>query len=249
MKSKIFSRWLTLLIVLIHILYNNLYDIIVPNTALKIITDKYRSLFVPANYAFSIWGVIYIAILAYCVYQLLPSQKDKPFYDRINPPLMISMFLGMVWGIVFRESMITISMVVILFSFLTAYVCLMRVHKSYKNKEHGIWIIFPFSIYVGWLTAATFASLSLWLVYLDWHGGMIGDVYWTILLITAASLLGFAISFFYYDFFYALVIAWADFAIYIQRRNDSETTAIAALVFSVLFVLWSVYLMFQKKRK
>lgn len=162
---------------------------------------------------------------------------------------MISMFLGMVWGIVFRESMITLSMFVILFSFLTAYVCLMRVHKSYKNGEHGLWIVFPFSIYAGWLTAATFASLSLWLVYLDWHGGMIGDVYWTILLITAASLLGFAISFFYYDFFYALVIAWADFAIYVQRRNDSETTAIAALVFSVLFVVWSVYLMFQKKRK
>ncbi len=121
MKSKIFSRWLTLLIVVIHILYNNLYDIIVPNTSLKIITDKYRSLFVPAGYAFSIWGIIYIAILAYCVYQLLPSQKDKPFYDRINPPLMISMFLGMVWGIVFRESMITLSMFVILFSFLTAY--------------------------------------------------------------------------------------------------------------------------------
>jgi len=249
MKSKIFSRWLTLLIVVIHILYNNLYDIIVPNTSLKIITDKYRSLFVPAGYAFSIWGIIYIAILAYCVYQLLPSQKDKPFYDRINPPLMISMFLGMVWGIVFRESMITLSMFVIFFSFLTAYVCLMRVHKSYKNGEHGLWIVFPFSIYAGWLTAATFASLSLWLVYLDWHGGMIGDVYWTILLITAASLIGFAISFFYYDFFYALVIAWADFAIYVQRRNDSETTAIAALVFSVLFIGWSIFLMFQKRRK
>ncbi|MBP9096631.1 MAG: hypothetical protein KBG21_08470, partial [Ignavibacteria bacterium] len=143
----------------------------------------------------------------------------------------------------------TLSMFVIFFSFLTAYVCLMRVHKSYKNGEHGLWIVFPFSIYAGWLTAATFASLSLWLVYLDWHGGMIGDVYWTILLITAASLIGFAISFFYYDFFYALVIAWADFAIYVQRRNDSETTAIAALVFSVLFIGWSIFLMFQKRRK
>ncbi len=249
MKSKILLRWLTLLVVSLHILYNNLYDRIVPNTSLKIITDKYRSLFVPANYAFSIWGVIYLAILFYCIYQLLPSQREKSFYDKLNVPLMLSMALGVVWGIVFRESMITLSMIAIFFSFLTAYICLIRVHKSYRNGEHNFWMVLPFSMYAGWLTAATFASLSLWLVYLGWHGGTIGDVYWTVMLITAASLVGFAISFYYYDFVFSLIIAWADFAIYIQRRNDNETTAITALVFSLLFILWSIYLMLKKKRK
>jgi hypothetical protein len=249
MKSKILSRWLTLLVVTAHILYNNLYDILVPNTSLKIITDKYRSLFVPANYAFSIWGIIYLAILAYCVYQLFPSQKEKSFYDRLNIPLMLSMIFGVLWGIVFRESMITFSMFVIVLSFLTAFICLIRVHKSYKSGEHSLWIVLPFSIYASWLTAATFASLSLWLVYLGWNGGMFGPVYWTVLLITAASLTGFAISFYYYDFFFALVIAWADFAIYIQRRNDSEVISMAALVYSILFVGWSIYLMLKKERK
>src|SRR5699024_6236046 len=145
--------------------------------SVKVITDTYRSLFVPANYAFSIWFVIYIAILFYCIYQLLPSQKEKSFYDKLNVPLMLSMAFGVVWGIVFRESMITFSMIAIFLSFVTAHICLMRVHKSYKNGEHGIWIVFPFSIYAAWLIAATFASLSLWLVYLGWHGGMFGDVY------------------------------------------------------------------------
>lgn len=249
MKSKILSRWLTLLIVIIHILYNNLYDIIVPNTSIRIITDKYRSLFVPANYAFSIWGIIYLAIFVYSVYQLFPSQKEKPFYEKLNPPLMLSMALGVVWGIVFRESMITLSMAVIALSFLTAYICLIRVHKSYRSGEHGLWIVFPFSIYSAWLMAATFASLSLWFVYLGWHGGALGDVYWTLILLTIASVAGFAVSFFYYDFIFALVIAWADFAIYFQRKDDSETTSIAALIYALLLFGWSIFLMVRHKRK
>ena len=42
------------------------------------ISDKYFTLFTPAGYVFAIWGVIYLGMLAYMVYQALPSQRTNP---------------------------------------------------------------------------------------------------------------------------------------------------------------------------
>jgi benzodiazapine receptor len=37
------------------------------------ISDTFHVYFVPAGYVFSIWGLIYIGLIAYTVYQALPS--------------------------------------------------------------------------------------------------------------------------------------------------------------------------------
>src|SRR5512135_1866157 len=46
------------------------------------ISDSFNVLFVPAGYVFSIWGVIYIALLAYTIYQALPAQRSNPRLRR-----------------------------------------------------------------------------------------------------------------------------------------------------------------------
>ena len=42
------------------------------------ISDRFKVYFVPAGYVFSIWGLIYIGLIAYAVYQALPSQRENP---------------------------------------------------------------------------------------------------------------------------------------------------------------------------
>ena len=41
------------------------------------ISAKYMSLFTPAGFTFGIWSVIYAALLAFVVYQALPSQRKN----------------------------------------------------------------------------------------------------------------------------------------------------------------------------
>ena len=41
------------------------------------ISDQFEVYFVPAGYVFSIWGLIYLGLLAYAVYQVLPAQKEN----------------------------------------------------------------------------------------------------------------------------------------------------------------------------
>ena len=42
------------------------------------ISDTFKVFFVPAGYVFSIWGIIYIGLIAYAVYQALPAQRENP---------------------------------------------------------------------------------------------------------------------------------------------------------------------------
>lgn len=42
------------------------------------ISDRFQVFFVPAGYVFSIWGLIYLGLIAFGIYQALPSTTRKP---------------------------------------------------------------------------------------------------------------------------------------------------------------------------
>ena len=49
------------------------------------IANRYPDmLYFPANYAFSIWGIIYAFLTAFAIYQALPSQRNNPIFDKIG---------------------------------------------------------------------------------------------------------------------------------------------------------------------
>ena len=42
------------------------------------ISDRFQVYFVPAGYVFSIWGLIYLGLIAFAIFQALPSQRENP---------------------------------------------------------------------------------------------------------------------------------------------------------------------------
>jgi translocator protein len=48
------------------------------------VSDRFDVYFVPAGYVFSIWGLIYLGLIAFTVYQALPSQRENPRLRRIG---------------------------------------------------------------------------------------------------------------------------------------------------------------------
>ena len=77
LKPFIAMRWLTLVLQVATILFSYVAGAFNIGQSQEVITDQYDSLFRPAGYTFSIWGVIYILLLIYCIYQLLPAQKEQ----------------------------------------------------------------------------------------------------------------------------------------------------------------------------
>lgn len=63
-----------MLVVVLNVLSNALP---INGQTMPEISAKYPSLFTPAGFTFSIWGVIYVALLLFVIYQALPSQRNN----------------------------------------------------------------------------------------------------------------------------------------------------------------------------
>jgi benzodiazapine receptor len=61
------------------------------------ISDRFQVYFVPAGYVFSIWGLIYLALAAYAVYQALPAQRENARLGRIGYLFVLSCLANVTW--------------------------------------------------------------------------------------------------------------------------------------------------------
>lgn len=76
------------------------------------ISDQYFAAvpIVPAGYAFSIWGLIYLGLIALAIYQALPSQKQKPHARKLGYALAWSSVAQILWVIAFQYQRFVLSL-------------------------------------------------------------------------------------------------------------------------------------------
>jgi hypothetical protein len=241
-------RWLTLFVVLLNVVLSGITDRLgLGGESIATVTRQYNSLFVPAGYAFSIWGVIYLSFIVYAVVQLLPAQRYKSVYDHLDIPVMWVNILGLLWQLVFRFNQVTTSLLIILVMLIAGIVLFIRAQKAVTLHKYSRWLLVPASIFLGWICVATIANASVWLIAIGWDGASISAGSWTMLLLGIAFLLAVYISLRFNNFIYPAVIAWAAFAIWIALQNKTFEvaqvalyTAIAAIVLTLIAIVRNV---------
>jgi hypothetical protein len=81
----------------------------------------------------------------------------------------------------------------------------------------------PFAIYFGWVTVATIANISSFLVQLGFQDGYILDAQtWTVVILIVATLIGTATALVNSSPSYALVLVWAFYGIYSRHTSPFE---------------------------
>lgn len=79
-------QWLTLLLVLATIVINGLANALpFNNLTTAEISDRFQVYFVPAGYVFAIWGLIYLGLIAFAVFQALPASGKTHAYAPSSP--------------------------------------------------------------------------------------------------------------------------------------------------------------------
>src|SRR5690606_13413573 len=81
-----------------------------------------------------------------------------------------------------------------------------------KNKvtDSEKWLVhIPFSVYLGWITVATIANTTIFLVSLGWDGQPLSPAIWAVVTIVAAISVNIWTLFSRRDFAFALVGIWA----------------------------------------
>lgn len=215
------------------------------NTTIGEVSGGLQTLFTPAGYAFAIWGLIYLLLLGYILYQgrsLFVKVRDDAFVLNIGWWFIISCIANSLWIVSWIYEYTGLSCVFI-------FLLLFSLLKIVWNNRMELWdapisvIIFlwwPFVIYSGWVTVASIANVSAYLVKIGWDGFGISPVVWTVIMIVIASSINLVITWKRNMREFALVGAWALIAIGVANQNGEGNLAYIAYTFAGLLILSSV---------
>jgi hypothetical protein len=217
------------------------------------VAARYDVLFQPAAYVFSIWWLIYLGLLAYAIYQARLPRRDDPQLRSLDLPVIVSSLANIAWIVVWHNGQITASfviMLVLLGALLTIYG---RLGQPALGKDPTrLWLVNRvFSVYLGWITVATFANLGVLLQESGWTGGALGRLPWFILGVVAVLIVAGLVAWFRADVAYLLVLVWAFVGIGVERGSDPVVSAIAWTATALLaaLVLMSVLKNSSKQAK
>ncbi len=210
------------------------------------LSAQYPNLFVPAALTFAIWGVIYLLLAFFVIFQakdLFKKSKDMNIYfiNDIGWLFFVSSLANMAWIFAWHYEKVILSliiMIILLFSLIKIYLNL-NIGREKVTKKIKYLVHLPFSVYLGWITVATIANVTAVLVHLGWNGFGISEVFWTVLVIAVATIITLVILSTRGDIFYSLVIIWAFLGIVIKRLSFKPvyyTIVIAAIVGMIIIL-------------
>jgi benzodiazapine receptor len=202
------------------------------------VSDMYPTLVTPAGFTFAIWGIIYTLLAVFTVYQLLPRNRDKPFLQQIGLLFALSSILNVSWLFLWHYNYVTYSLVLML-ALLTSLILVYRrlnIGRAAVSIKEMALVHLPFSVYLGWISIATIANVSVALTAAEWDGWGIADATWAVAIIVVALVLTLAVLATRRDVAFSLVVVWALVGI-LSKQSDFQNIVLAAEVCIVIILL------------
>ena len=209
------------------------------------ISDANPTLITPAGYTFSIWGVIYVLLGIFMIFQALPMEKEKKYHGKIGWLFVLSSVFNIIWLFLWQFEYLAYS-VVLMFLLLASLISIylrLSIGKSDVGIREKLAVHIPFSTYLGWITIASIANVSVTLVSAEWDGFGISQEIWAALVVIIALLISVLVIVTRKDIAYGLVIIWALVGIAAGQTGNqnvvtlTQASAVAILVTLVLSIL------------
>ena len=201
------------------------------------ISAKYPSLFTPAGFTFSIWGVIYLGLLFFIIYQALPTQRSNAILAGISFPFKVNCVANAAWVLAWHYDFLILSVLImacILASLVGIYRTLDAPRSSVTFAERLL-VHLPFSLYTAWISVAMIANISTVQTALGWDNVGTDPITWTYLKLALAGAIGASVIARKADIAFILVIAWAAYGISVKQSATPEVAG-AATTLSILAV-------------
>lgn len=202
----------------------------------------------PANYAFAIWGLIYVGLIAFGVYQASPAQRDHPRLAKVRAPIVWASFFQIVWVFLFTSQQFWLSVLLmfgILFSLIAGY---QGSRTDRATREEKLFSQIPVSIYLGWISVASIVNVASALFASGWNGWGISSVIWTVIMLAIAAAITTTITMRYQDAAFGFVIVWALVAIAV-RQAGQPTLSVTAIGLAIALTLLILFTKFQFRQK
>ncbi len=216
------------------------------------VSDSFDVFFVPAGYVFSIWGLIYILLIAFTIYQALPAQKDNPVLKSIRGWYVIGCLANSIWIFAWHYLQFNLTILlmgILLVSLLLVYKRLRKQNDAESSSGMRWFVQLPFSVYLGWITVATIANVTDVLDFNKWNGFGIAGETWAIIMLAVAVLIALWMMLAQRDAPYLAVLAWAFAGIGVKFAGVSivSTAAYAAAIITGVLLVAALLLRLRAK--
>ena len=214
------------------------------------ISDRFTVYFVPAGYVFSIWGLIYLALIGYAVFQALPSQRNNPRLQAIGYWFVLSCVTNIIWLFLWHYEQFywtLVAMLVLLACLIVIYLRL-DIGRSHPSTSERWLVEVPFSIYLGWITVATVANVTQLLYYLGWSGWGLSPESWYVLVLATVLIIAGLMAYTRRDVAYLLVLVWALAGIAIKHVTV-PLVMISTWIGTLLVVVLVIYSACENRRR
>ena len=217
------------------------------NKTMADVSDSYYNYFTPAGYAFSIWGLIYLGLLAFVIYSgkaLFKKVDDQWPVMEIGWWFVISCIANSCWVIawLYEYTGLSVIIMIILLISLVKIILNTRMELDDLPLKKIAFAWWPFCIYSGWISVALIANVAAYLTKIKWNGFGISQMSWTIIMIIIAGLLNLVITWKRNMREFALVGVWALIAIAVSNKNGEQSIVYTALIVAaIIFISISIH--------
>jgi hypothetical protein len=194
------------------------------------VSNRYPTVITPAGWAFSIWGLIYTGLIAFSIFQLLPSRIGV--FGRVRVPYLVSCVLNCAWLLLWHHFQIgscTLVIALLLGSLFWVNVSLERPTSFLESTlTKGV-----FGLYAGWVTVATLVNLLVYFVYagVDWSNDLWNVVGISCLVLALLATIAVRLSL--KNFIYPLSVAWATAAIGASQSGKSTAIVVTTALICI----------------
>ena len=250
--NKDIIRQISVVVALIITIAVNIMSNALPFNGLSApeIADSFDVYFVPAGYVFSIWSVIYLGLIAYAVYQLLPAQRENPRLRQTGWWFVLSCAANSIWLYLWHYGYFALSVVVMIILLISLIAIYQRLGISRQAVSAGErWFVhLTFSIYLGWITVATIANVTAFLDFINWDGLGVSAEIWTFIMLIVAVVVAGLMATFRQDIAYLFVLIWAFIGIGVEQ-SDTSQVANAAYLAAAIVAIFVILVIIQKFRE
>jgi hypothetical protein len=211
--------------------------------SIKDVSRAHPSLFSPADFTFSIWGLIFGTLLVYGAAQTLERHEASPTLDRLTKPMVLANILMAAWVVAFKSELLTSALLLLSAVWMLSVAMLAEVHGGMRQERGaGAWHV-PISLLSGWVTVALLASMSMALEHAGWLRGSRALVPIAVVMVGYAAFIATMLSAEFVDPVIPLVVAWGMAGLYFAQVNVAPLVALSAFIVGSGLAVWGVLLL------
>lgn len=216
------------------------------NNTIGSVSDEYIHMFTPADYAFSIWGLIYVALIAYCIFQLYTAffgEDETEIIEKTGPWFAMANLSNTAWIIAWLYEETWLSVILIFTSLLCLVIVIIKTNMERWDASLKIiaFTWWPICFYAGWITVAAISNVAAYLTKTGWRGWIFSEQQWTIIMLAVATAINLLIVYKRNMREFALVGVWALVAVYLRHSGGNSAVAYTALGGAIIIFIYISY--------